>query len=103
MTSTATPVQTTTPQDSDSFIAEPDALRAQIAALEAEVLRLQGSEIGLNRYSAKVNAENKALREQLSDAQSLIGAVQRSVDKGHADSDLVEAWETYNAAMKGAA
>jgi hypothetical protein len=40
-------------------------LKADKLALEAEVERLKGSEIGLDRYSAKVNAENKALRQQL--------------------------------------
>jgi chromosome segregation ATPase len=54
-------------------------LKADKQALEAEVERLKGSEIGLDRYSAKVNAENKALRQQLAEAQAEIKRLQVEV------------------------
>jgi chromosome segregation ATPase len=72
-------------QISDKEIAQ----AKRIAELEAEVKKLMGSEIGLDRYSAKVNAENKALRQQLSEAQRDVERYRNALNSAASSLDTI--------------
>lgn len=64
---------------------------------KAEAQRVGGECIAYALYTAPV-----VVPDDQSKLSALLDAVERSVDKGHANSDVVEAWETYNADMGGA-